>query len=417
MVLLNAHGNYPYDLFENEGEVINGNYYTRTQKEKSFSNFTMRHNILKILPDPSTPLSQDANNTLFNNVYYTSSVPVPYCGMMVSEIKNEDGEVIQPSSREVELDIVTQFVQQVFSSSRSSDEPIEPIFTKMRMALRDNANKMYYTEPETIRDEKDNDMKEFLIYINSLIGKKGLYKSYYPLCDTNLDKDYDFYSEDNEDEVVPYHGFHIWIDNNYYDLFQESGYEGILNNVISSIPDENPKKDFAIHMLNNIIRAKMLNEKPNLLLSEISLFLWSLDLNDIIISDSACNVVRDMQGDAIVTNDNFKNTIGKLLPILFPDAEDSQALDYASDNDVPVSTTTQNLMKKRKEEVKKLREDMINKKRGIKEEIKEGGKSTKKTKIKKTIKGKRRNKKENKKTKKKANKKESKQKRKQTKRK
>ena len=64
VVLLNAHGNYPYDLFQREGNV-----FTRSEKEKSFSQFTIGKNILNILSDPSTPLSQDAINTLFNNVY------------------------------------------------------------------------------------------------------------------------------------------------------------------------------------------------------------------------------------------------------------------------------------------------------------------------------------------------------------
>ena len=417
VVLLNAHGSYPYDLFENGGEI-----FTRGAKEKSFSKFTMRHNILEILSEfssslskdededeyGSSPLSQDVNNTLFNNVYYTSSVPVPYSGMMVWKIKDEDGVVIQRSSREVELDIVRKFVQKVFSPSR--DKTIESIFTEMRMALRDNANNMYHTTLAKIAREKDNDMKEFLIYINSLIRNNKLYESYYPLCDTNLDKDYGFYPEENEDEdeVVPHHGFHIWIDNNYYDLFQESGYQGIFDNVISSIPDDNPKKNFAIYMLNNIIYAKM----PNLKLSEISLFLWSLDLNDIIISDSACNLVIDMLGNNIVTNDNFKNTIGKSLSTLFPPTEHEYSQKLIKkrkkkrlENTINTQKRLENTIKKGK----KRREDTIN----IKRE-KDGGKSTKKKTKKKTIKGKRRNKKESK-QKRKQTKKESKQKRKQTK--
>ena len=166
-------------------------------------------------------------------------------------------------------------------------------------------------------------------------------------------------------------------------------------------------------MLNNVIKKGMLQQNPTLKLSEISLFLWSLDLNDTFISDSACSIVLDMQGDDIVTNDNFKNTIGKLYLELFPQIEDSQPMDYESDIDYQITPklgrkpktkklpkTKEEIQNYRKETMQKILDaKKMRKNKGHQEIL--GGKSTKKTKMKKT-RGKTRNKKtRNKKTKRK----------------
>jgi hypothetical protein len=420
MVLLNAHGNYPYELFEDRGR-------SRSDKELKYQDYTIKNKIPTML-DPSDALHNDAISTLFNNIFYTSSVPAPYCGMMVAQTTDEDGKIIKESSREAEIEIVKSFVPRLQTSSSNEPINIQSVFTDMRHALRANANTMYKTSNEKIKEESP-DIKDFLTYINGLIISNDLYKSY-PLCSTNFDKTYQFYP--NEDEIpdfVPHYGFHIWINGNYYNLFDQTDYNSILLNVIYIMPDENPKKGFSIHMLNNVIKKGMINRTPTLKLSEISLFLWSLDLTDIIISDSACSIVLDMQGDDIVTNDNFKNTIGRLYTELFPQPEDSQPIDYESDIDYRVTPKLGRKPKtkklpKTKQELRDYREETMQKIRHAKEMRKNkgeqellGGKSTKMTKMKKTTKvtrGKRRNKKQKKKTRKEANKKRKKTKRKQT---
>ena len=411
VVLLNAHGNYPLSLFEDDED---GQVFTRTFKEKKYQDYTIGNKIPNMLL-PSDLLYDDAISTLFNNIHYTSSVPAPYCGMMVGETVDEDGKLIK-SSRQSEFDIVTSFVSRL--QARTNNDPTErpqSIFKSMRGALRDNANVMYKTNPS---EAKASDIKDFLMYINSLINSNGLYKEY-GLCTTNFDKTYQFYPNNGENpDFIPHYGFHIWINDKYYNLLTLQDCDNILTEVIFYIPIDNPKRPFAVYMLNNVIKKGMLQQKPTLKLSEISLFLWSLDLNDIFISDSACSIVLDMQGDDIVTNDNFKNTIGKLYSELFPQIEDSQPMDYESDIDYRVtpklgSKPKTKKLPKTKEEIQNYRKETMQKildakkmrkKKGDQELL--GGKSTKKTKMtkmKKTTKvtrGKRRNKTQMKKTKK-----------------
>ena len=188
------------------------------------------------------------------------------------------------------------------------------------------------------------------------------------------------------------YGFHIWIDNTHYNLLNLEDCDKILLKVIYYIPDEK-QQQFAIYMLNNIIKKGMINTTPpTLKLSEISLFLWSLDLNDIIISDSACSIVLDMQGHDIITNENFKNTIGRLFEEVIPQPEESQQLYYDSDIDYPSASKlgrkpNTKKLPKTKQELRDYREETMQKIRHAKEMRKNkgeqellGGKSTKKRK-------------------------------------
>jgi hypothetical protein len=332
VVLLNAHGNYPYGLFDREVGP-----YTRQNKAASYIEYSIGTHINRLV-DENSELYKNIISTLFQNVKYTSSVPAPYCGMMVARNKSEDKDCPEPteptefnakSSREQEYAIVeaaAEVAKQIKSDNADHDKAVLDLFNKMRHDLRKNANIMYYSPPMEI--EGDEDLGNFLKYINKMVSEDGLYKAF-PLCPKQLDKRYVFRGEDDEDKCfVPMYGFHIWIGDEKYNLLNiddddYDDYDRIQNKVIDHMPVEDDRI-FAEYVLNDIIKTGMTGETPNLRLSEISLFLWSLKLKDIIISDSACSIVLDMQGSDIITKDNFKTTIGRLFKTVLPQAEESQ---------------------------------------------------------------------------------------------
>ena len=84
MVLLNAHGIYPYGLFivdDDDDDIA----FTRQTKAEKYQEYTIDTNIKNILEN-THDLYKDVISTLFKNIKYTSSVPAPYCGMMVGRI-------------------------------------------------------------------------------------------------------------------------------------------------------------------------------------------------------------------------------------------------------------------------------------------------------------------------------------------
>ena len=134
MVLLNAHGNYPYELFDTQYGMT-----TRQAKEKNYEQYTIETSIKNIIGNDPI-LFNTVNTTLFKNVKYTSSVPAPYCGMMVEKgaVEEKDG-----SSREEEYMIVEKFVSELQDPSFS----VVKTFNELRHTLRENANIMYKTNP------------------------------------------------------------------------------------------------------------------------------------------------------------------------------------------------------------------------------------------------------------------------------
>ena len=326
VVLLNAHGNYPYGLFD---MVLENKPYTRQVKADSYNEYSIETHIKKLVDEDSedSELYKYIISTLFQNVKYTSSVPAPYCGMMVGKIEskeedsNEQKMINEKSSREQEYEIVGGIASKFQQDNPADDVAVLKLFDEMRHALRANANIKYLTKPEEFSE--DESLKDFLMYINKMIKDDTLYSSY-PLCPIQLDKRYVFHGgDDEEDYFYPEYGFHIWIGDEKYNLLNIEDYDRIQGNVIANIQDET-HQTFANYVLNDIIKKGMIDENPSLRLSEISLFLWSLDLKDIIISDSACSIVLDMQGSDIITKDNFKNTIGRLYKTVIPQAEESQ---------------------------------------------------------------------------------------------
>ena len=201
VVLLNAHGNYPYGLFDRE-DVLGP--FTRQVKAESYKEYSIETH-LKTLVDDNSELYKYIISTLFQNVKYTSSVPAPYCGMMVGRIEskeedsNEQKMINEKSSREQEYVIVKDIALKFQQDNPDDDVAVLKLFDEMRHALRANANIKYLTKPEEFSE--DESLKDFLMYINKMINDNTLYSSY-PLCPIQLDKFYIFQAGDDEDESL-----------------------------------------------------------------------------------------------------------------------------------------------------------------------------------------------------------------------